>query len=69
MGTKQQEFIKFLNGLNLKRYMQIREACINSNKLPFCKESWSKFMCMTWIINEEHFKLMWQIVDETHVSL
>ena len=64
--TKQQEFIKFLNGLELKRYMQIREACLNNNELPFCKESWSKFMCNVWQINTEHFKLMWKIVDETY---
>ena len=46
--------------------MQIREACLNNKELPFCKENWAKFMCNTWEINTEEFKIMWKIVDETY---
>lgn len=65
MGTKQQEFIKFLNSLSIVRYMKIRDACIANSDLAFSKESWAAFMSCRWIINESSFLIMWQIVDDT----
>ena len=66
--TKQQEFIKFINKLPLNRYMQIRKSCIDNQELAFCSESWNAFMCNNWQINETHFKIMWEIVDNTFVN-
>lgn len=64
--TKQQEFVRFLNGLNLKRYMGIKQACIECQELAFCPNSWASFMANMWQVPESSFPTMWKIVDETY---
>lgn len=63
--TKQQEFIRFLNNVNLTRYMNIRNACIETKELAFCENSWAKFMSGTWSIPDYFLPTMWKIVDDT----
>lgn len=64
--TKQQEFIKFYNGLSLQRKIQVEQACIDSSDLAFCKESWSRFLWNVWSVPESFFPIIWKIVDETY---
>lgn len=66
MMTKQQEFVKFYNGLSLTRQMQISNACIAHKGLAFCANNWGAFLSGSWSVPEYYFPLMWAIVDETY---
>jgi len=63
--VRQTELTKFLNNLEINRYMQLRRAFLSDKDLDVMYD-YDRFMCGKYALSTAQIDRMWEIVDETY---